>query len=304
MLAAVKRPAIAIVGRGRLGSALSERLAEAGYPVSEILSRRRAYAGRGRGKPPVRTLEDARLDCDIIWFCVPDAQIRKAASRLAARNLEGKIALHSSGVLGAGALESLRRRGASLASVHPLMTFVKNAPPQLRGVPFAIEGNRRAAGVASRIVRQLGGEVFALKAKDKAAYHAFATLVCPLLLSLVRAAEAVAALAGIPSAGARRRMMPIIRQTLRNYETLGPARAFTGPIARGDLETIRSHLAALAQAPPAKEAYLALARAALEYLPGAKPRRVAALLKDPGRQTGRRSGKGTSRANRRSAARN
>jgi predicted short-subunit dehydrogenase-like oxidoreductase (DUF2520 family) len=132
--------------------------------------------------------------------------------------------------------------------------------------------------VARNIVRDLGGQAVAIKKQDKVAYHAFATMVCPLLVSLVAASEKAAALAGISAADSRRRMLPIIRQTLRNYEQLGAAAAFSGPIVRGDVETVRAHLNALAKVPAAKNAYAALARSALDFLPNRNRRQIADLL--------------------------
>ena len=133
------------------------------------------------------------------------------------------------------------------------MTFVKGSVPELTGVPFAIEGDAAAVRVARTVVRNLGGKPVAIRKQDKVAYHAFATMICPLLVSLLAASEKAAALAGMSAAESRRRMLPIIRQTLRNYEKLGPARAFSGPIVRGDVETIRAHLKALAKSPSAKK---------------------------------------------------
>jgi predicted short-subunit dehydrogenase-like oxidoreductase (DUF2520 family) len=132
--------------------------------------------------------------------------------------------------------------------------------------------------MAKTIIRKLGGSAFAIRKQDKPAYHAFATMICPLLVSLLASSEAVAELARIPHRQARRRMMPIVRQTLANYVKLGPAGAFSGPIVRGDAETIRLHLRSLAKAPAAKYAYLALARAALEYLPSQSKRELQKLL--------------------------
>ena len=80
------------------------------------------------------------------------------------------------------------------------------------------------------------------------------------------------------AADSRRRMLPIIRQTLRNYEKRGPAGAFSGPIVRGDVETIRTHMKALAKVPAAKDAYAALARVALELLPNRNSKKIASLL--------------------------
>lgn len=260
----MKRLSIAIVGIGRLGTALTQRLAKAGYRVSKITSYKSSRA--------------KKLSADVVWFCVPDSEIARVAETFAEFPWRGKVAFHSSGVLTSDVLSALRPRGAHVASVHPLMTFVKGSVPDLAAVPFAIEGDPSAVRVARRIVRDLGGRPVEIRKKDKVAYHAFATMVCPLLVCLLSASEKVAVLAGLPKAEARRRMMPIIRQTLRNYEKLGPAGAFSGPIVRGDTATVRAHLAALTRAPESKKVYAGLAQAALKLLPSRNRREIARLV--------------------------
>jgi len=284
MLRAVKRPSIAIVGPGRLGTAIALSLARSGNRISEIISRqdRESLAAARRllrkvGAHAAHT-RSVRLDADVSWFCVPDSKIAEAAREHSDREWNGKIALHSSGVLTSDALELLRDRGASVASVHPLMTFVRSSVPDLSGVTFAVEGDPRAVRLARRIVRDLGGEMLLLRKQDKQAYHAFATMICPLLVSLLASTERVAGLAGIPRQQARRRMLPIIEQTLRNYSRLGPKKAFTGPLVRGDGETISRHLQTLTALPAAREAYVALAKAAIEYLPTRHRSKLVALV--------------------------
>ncbi len=286
MLPAMKRPSIAIVGAGRLGTALAKRLAEAGYSIPEVTVRGnpRSLSSSSARKlatsvgARVATTRSARLAANVIWFCVPDAEVSQTAAGLANKNWRGKTTFHSSGVLTSDALRILQEKGAKVASVHPLMTFVRGAVPALRGVTFAVEGDPAAIRVAFKIVRDLGGEAMRLRKQDKGAYHAFATMICPLLVSLLASSEAVAPLAGLSNRQARRRMMPIIRQTLQNYLNLGPAGAFSGPVVRGDTETVRLHLRSLAKTPSARDAYVALARAALEYLPSRKKRELQKLL--------------------------
>lgn len=263
ILHTVNRPAIAIVGVGRLGTALAQRLSEVGYAV-ETLTR--------------KSTSLKRLHADLVWLCVPDAQIAGMAIAFSKFQWSGKYALHSSGVLSSDALTALRKAGTRVASVHPLMTFVKGSVPELTGAPFAIEGDASAVRVARTIVRNLGGKPVAIRKQDKVAYHAFATMICPLLVSLLAASEKAAALAGMSSAESRRRMLPIIRQTLHNYEKLGAAGAFSGPIVRGDVETIRAHMKALAKMRSAKNVYAALARAALDLLPTCNRFQIAHLL--------------------------
>lgn len=275
---------VAIVGAGRLGTALAERRAEAGYTITEIVARDSsqslANAQRLARKVGVSaaTPHAVTLDADAVWFCVPDSQIAAAAADLSRHDWKNKVALHSSGVLSSDALGVLRERGASVASLHPLMTFVNKSKPNLRGVPFAVEGDAAAVRVATRIIRNLGGDTFRIRKQDKVAYHAFATMICPLLVSLLATSERVAGLAGIPPRVACRRMMPILRQTLANYESLGAAASFSGPIVRGDAKTIAQHMAALAKVSSAKAVYAGLVSSALKYLPNRNRKEIAALL--------------------------
>jgi predicted short-subunit dehydrogenase-like oxidoreductase (DUF2520 family) len=175
-------------------------------------------------------------------------------------------------------LKALRRKGATVASVHPMMTFVRKVRPALAGVPFAVEGDAAALRVARRIVRDLGGEVFVIQKRRKPAYHAWGAFASPLLVSALVVAEQVAVKAGISRALARRRMLPIVRQTIANYAKVGPAGAFSGPIVRGDAATLKKHMKVLSGTHGAKEVYLALARAAIRNLPARNKRLLAEAL--------------------------
>jgi len=280
------RPRIAIVGAGRLGSALALDLSRAGYVIDEIISREseasrkqaRSLARRLRGH--ARTMRDPHFDADLIWFCVPDRQIASAASVLAgSTDWKKKIAFHSSGALTSDELGVLRRRGAAVAAVHPMMTFVKGSRPSLHGVPFALEGERSAVRLARQIARSLKATSFTIRKRDKAIYHAWGAFTSPLLVAALITMEKIAQAAGLTAADARRRMLPIVKQTIKNYDQLGAAGAFSGPLIRGDVETIRRHLRVLKPVPGAREIYIALARAALLYLPVAQRQKLQRILK-------------------------
>lgn len=284
--AMTRKPSIAIVGSGRLGRALALELTRAGYAISEIVSRNRE-GSKKRARELARKVgarpsisERALLDADVVWFCVPDREIAAASRQLALRAVwKGKIAFHSSGALASDELEALRRRGASVASVHPLMTFVSGSTPSLKSVPFAVEGDARAVRAARRIVGDLGGQAFSLSKRHKAAYHAWGAFTSPLLVATLVTGEQLARAAGLSAVNARKKMLPIVRQTIANYEALGPAGAFSGPIVRGDAETVRKHLQVLREVPQAREVYLALARAALRYLPLRNRAKLKKILK-------------------------
>src|SRR5438105_2881068 len=279
------KPQIAIVGPGRLGGALSLALTEAGYRVSEVISRdtpssqKRARDIARKTRSFTTTLKTANLNSDLIWFCVPDREITSAARALTrSAEWKGKVAFHSSGALASDELNLLRRRGAAVASVHPMMTFVRVSIPSLRGVTFALEGDVKATRLARKITRDLGGDAFSISKTNKIAYHAWGGFSSPLLVAMLVTAERVAKAAGLSAAQARKIMLPIVRQTLANYSALGPAGAFSGPIVRGDVPVVQKHLRTLQKIPRAKEVYGALAQAALEYLPARNRKGLKKLL--------------------------
>jgi predicted short-subunit dehydrogenase-like oxidoreductase (DUF2520 family) len=279
------KPRIAIVGPGRLGKALALALRQAGYTISEIVSRNRP-ASKRKARELARevnahayNVDQRHLDADLVWLCVPDREIAAASRWLASVVVwKKKVAFHSSGALASEELNALRRCGAAVASVHPLMTFVSGSIPSLKGVPFAVEGDAAAARAARRIVRDLGGEAFTIRQQHKTAYHAWGAFASPLLVAALVTAEQLARKAGLSADEARKKMLPIVRQTITNYEALGPAGAFSGPIVRGDAETVRKHLQVLRKVPEARDAYLALARAALRYLPARNRKELEEVL--------------------------
>ena len=260
-------------------------LRQAGYTIDAVIARSRGAslkkAQRLAKEIGTRALVGSRkgLKVDLYWFCVPDSEIAHAAGALAEQvSWKGKIALHSSGAVTSDELAALRARGAVVASVHPLMTFVRGSQPSLARVPFAVEGDTPAVRAARHIVRGLGGNVYSIRKEDKPAYHAWGTFASPLFTALLATTEQVAVLAGVNRKAARQRMIPILLQTLANYAALDAAGAFSGPIIRGDLDTVRRHLRVLRAVPAAREVYAALARAALRYLPAKRRNALRKLL--------------------------
>jgi predicted short-subunit dehydrogenase-like oxidoreductase (DUF2520 family) len=284
------RPTIALVGAGNLAATLAVALRQAGYAIDSVIARDKGPALKRAARLAKRvgsravSMRRASISADIIWLCVPDAAISGVAELLAknrdergkdsqgnvaqGKHWKGKVGLHSSGALSSDELASLRRRGAAVATVHPLMTFVKGSRASLVGVPFAMEGDAAAVRRARQIVNDLGGQPFSIRKRNKVAYHAWGTFASPLLTALLATSERVAAAAGIPANAARRRMLPIVTQTIANYVALGAAGGFSGPVVRGDVEVVKRHLHALRAVPEAREVYVALARAAVRYLPG------------------------------------
>jgi predicted short-subunit dehydrogenase-like oxidoreductase (DUF2520 family) len=276
---------ITLIGAGNLAQALGPALRAAGYQIDFVAaretasSRRRAAMLAGTLEARTQSLNDAGPTSDIIWICHTDDALAETAKLLARKSgWAGKIVLHSSGALSSDVLSPLKRKGASTASLHPMMTFVPGATPQMEEVPFAVEGEGRAVVVARKIVRDLGTESFAIKKAAKPLYHALGSFSSPLIVAALVTAERVGRGAGLTASQTRRVMAPILRQTIKNYAERGAASAFSGPIKRGDLNTVLRHLTELKRVPGASEVYRALVKSALMDLPALNRKQLTRLL--------------------------
>jgi len=265
---------VSIVGAGNLGTALALTLPSAGCEVKFIVTRtksgsqRHAKALARRVKARLVELGNQPLDTALVWITVPDDSIAQVARKLAGvQNWKGRIVFHSSGALTSDELAPLREKGARVASVHPMMTFVRGSAPDMAGVAFAVEGDPVATRAAREIVERLGGHAFPIRKQNKVLYHAFGSFASPLVIALMAALEDVAQAAGVRKRDIKRVMLPLLLQTLQNYLYQDAASAFSGPLVRGDVATVRKHLQELNKVPEAREVYVALAKAALKNLP-------------------------------------
>jgi predicted short-subunit dehydrogenase-like oxidoreductase (DUF2520 family) len=282
------KPTITLIGAGNLAQALGPALKSAGYGIDFVAaretasSRRRAAMLAGFLEARTQSLNDAEPNSDIMWICHTDDALAETAKRLARKpGWAGKIVFHSSGALTSDVLAPLKRKGANTASLHPMMTFVPGATPRMDEVPFAVEGDSRAVAAARRIVRDLGAEIFPIKKAAKPLYHVLGSFSSPLLVATLVTAERVGRGAGLSASQTRRVMAPILRQTLKNYQEKGAAAAFSGPIKRGDINTVLRHLKELKRVPGASEVYRALVKSALMDLPSAKRKELMRLLQKP-----------------------
>src|ERR1700761_3055265 len=277
----VMRPTVCIIGLGNWGSSLAHAVTVAGISLREVIIPSGRHAAR-KSVLPVTTFDHALLDANIFWLCVPDSSIARVASRLARRcgrhGLEGRIVVHSSGALNKQVLERAARAGASVAAVHPMMSFPTHTPVPLRGVPFAVEAGRADRRILDALIRRLGGNPFPLQSAKKTLYHLAGMLSSPLLVSHLAAASEIAMLAGLDSRQALQVIEPITRVTVENFFGAGAGRSFSGPIARGDVATIRLHLQALQPHPMLASVYRSLALYAIHALPAFDSKKLKAAL--------------------------
>ena len=215
---------VAIVGAGRLGTALAAALRGAGVAVDGPLAR----DARGPASSP-----------EAVLLCVPDAAIAAAAAGVP----PGPAVGHCSGALGLDVLG--RREGFSL---HPLMTVTTGADPGVfAGAAAALDASSPATlALAQALARTLGMTPVRIAGEDRPAYHAAASIASNFLVALEAAAEELGATAGLE----RAQLVPLVRATVENWAALGPARALTGPVARGDVGTVERQRDALRERTP------------------------------------------------------
>jgi predicted short-subunit dehydrogenase-like oxidoreductase (DUF2520 family) len=279
---------ITLIGAGDLAQALGPALRAAGYRVDAVAgraspqSRKRASALAKKLGAAAISLENATPGSDIIWICHTDDALAATAKQLARKpGWKQRVVFHSSGALTSDVLAPLKHAGASIASLHPMMTFVPGTAPKMQGVPFAVEGDSRAVAAARTIVKDLNAEIFSIRKSSKPLYHALGSFSSPLLVATLVTAERVGRGAGLTTSQTRKIIGPILRQTMKNYLETGAAAAFSGPIKRGDLNTVRRHLKELKRVQGASDVYRALVKSALVDLPSKNRKELAILIERP-----------------------
>ncbi len=284
---------IAIVGGGRLGTCLGRALAARGYTVGAVACRTLRSAREsarliGQGRATTNGPAAAAAG-RIVFLCLPDDALAAAARRLArgTGGWKNRTVFHTSGFRPATVLAPLAARGARTGSFHPVQSFpAKDSHLRLfRGIAFGIEGGGEARALGARLARQLGGVALHLAAEDKPLYHAACSLTSNGGATLLGAALDLLSGLGLEGDAAARILLPLAEGTLRNVKEIGAAAALTGPVGRGDANSVRGHLAALRGDPVVLELYKALSRLALRTAEarGVETRRLRAVkraLKD------------------------
>lgn len=230
-------PSVRTIGRGRAGSSLVRALVAAGWTDAGSLGRGDDISGAATGA------------VDLLVIATPDAAVRDVAASVTATPAATCVVAHLAGSLGLDVLSAAGH--PRVAAIHPLRAIPTGDTP-LAGAWFAVAGDP----LANDVVAAVGGRAIAIADADRASYHAAAVVASNHLVALLGQVERVAAAAGVPLDA----FLDLVRGTVDNVERLGPRDALTGPVARGDWDTVARHLAVLD--PSEREAYAALAHAA------------------------------------------
>jgi len=271
---------VSIVGGGRVGRALGRRLHELGWRVGGVTGRsistaRAAVRAIGAGQP-LAGLTLQVLNSRVVLITTPDSAIEGVAKNLAqlgGKEWFGKVVLHTNGSLDSSVLQPLADLGAATGSMHPMQTFSNQSVPDLAKCIFGIDGCPAALQVARKMIQQMDGVAVRLSGANKAAYHAAGSFASVYVLALMETATRLLMTQGFKRRQALRALLPLTRQTLDNFESVGPLAAWTGPLSRGDFSTIERHVKALGDFEPEyQEAYKVLSRLSAKVLaadPGA-----------------------------------
>ena len=253
------RSTLAFVGAGRAGSALATALAGAGYRITAIHSRTAAHAAAlaaSTGATVVPTALAAMRAADVTFATVPDGEIVRVAATVVASGaaLRGRSLVHCSATRGAAALAALRLTTATVGAFHPLQALAGvTSAPLLRGSSFAVEAEEPLRTTLLGLVADLGGHALDLPAEGRALYHAAAVLAGNAPLALLARATSLLEEAGVGRAEAHRALVALLVGAASNAREGGPAGALTGPVVRGDTDTVARHLDVLQGDPNTRE---------------------------------------------------
>lgn len=248
---------VAIIGAGTLGTSLGVLIQRAGYQVTAICSRHmrsaqvaQSIVGAGEvvGDPGL-----AAMGADLVLLAVPDRAIPSVSLQVASGGAlkRGAVVAHCAGGLPARVLAGVSAAGCHRGTMHPLQTFadVDTALQHMRDTFFFLEGDAEAVEVLRSVVIAIHGRPVTLEGGQKSVYHAGACAASNFFVALVEYARNLLIRAGVPAEVALPALLPLLRGTLANLEEVGLPKALTGPIARGDLGTVRSHIQSLRDLP-------------------------------------------------------
>lgn len=236
-----------------MGTALGRLLAKAGYTITGVSTRSLKTAEKAATKVGALGFSDRpweiSQDVQVVFITTPDDAIRATCNTIADHKgfKKGAVVMHCSGALSSQILSAAKVCQCTVASMHPLQSFasVEQAERNLPGSYCAVEGDDCALAIARQLVKAVGGILLEIGPGGKVLYHAAAVVASNYLVSLLDVALALNRAAGMTPDISFKALLPLIQGTLTNIDAKGIPEALTGPIARGDTQTVKAHLKAM-----------------------------------------------------------
>lgn len=248
----MNRQTFSIIGAGVVGSSVATHLVGKGYTLAGVSSRspdRAKQLAEELGGRAELNPWDVTKGAELIFITTPDTVIGEVCRLLLEHGILGqdKTVIHMSGALSTDELSPAREAGARVLSLHPLQSFARKeeALANLPGSVFSLEGDAEAVQTGFQLVDALGGTGFVIAKDHKVLYHGAAVIVSNYLVALAHLGVNIFEKIGFPPEDATRALVPLMEGVLRNISSLGPTKALTGPVARGDIPTVEGHLAAI-----------------------------------------------------------
>ncbi|MBI5592946.1 MAG: DUF2520 domain-containing protein [Deltaproteobacteria bacterium] len=252
------KPSVGIVGCGRMGTALAKTLGDKGHAIVGVSSLHRTSAQRLAGICDISEATDRPWEitrkADVVFLTMPDGAIEYVCESISKQDgfSPAAVVLHCSGAHPSTILASARKSGASIGSMHPLQSFASIDLTQnpFKGIRVAIEGDSKAVSLADRMTRDLEALPLQILTEGKPLYHAAAVVASNFLVTLMGVAFRLIQQAGVPPEEAFAVLKPLIEGTLANIDRVGVHQALTGPVVRGDVQTVETHIQAIGQTMP------------------------------------------------------
>lgn len=248
------KPSISIIGRGAVGSALVDFFRQSDYSLRSVWGHRKEECFLMSDEKEVKPNYSFPLSSsdlgEIVFIAVPDDKIAEVANQLSNRKIDWSrlSAVHLSGAKSSDILSSIKVKGGTVASMHPLQTFTKDDSDDRFGdIYISLEGDEEVVEKLEEIVRDFGAYSFKLTPDQKRSMHIAAVFASNYLVSLMDVVDQIISKNGIENG--LQILAPIIRQTFSNIEEKGTEKSLSGPVKRGDLNTIKQHLSDLDDAP-------------------------------------------------------
>lgn len=259
-------PELSVIGMGRLGGALTRAFCRAGLPVRSVYSRSKVTPPEGfsiSGTFPAKKTQLGKL----VFITVSDSAIEEVSRQLAHlhSDFSSYTFVHCSGNEPADLLSSLRNKNAWTASFHPLQTFTPQSGPEtFRKIFFSMQGSSKAFPLLRKVADRIGAQAFEASHKQKETLHAAAVMASNYLITLLESAVETGAVSGLPEDQVKKVLFPLIETTLKNTRTGSFREMLTGPLMRGDIQTVENHLGLLQDFPGLSKIYRTLGSKTLE----------------------------------------
>lgn len=256
---------ITVIGLGALGTALTEAFAGHDLELKSVYSRNREKVESVAETHKVATASSFPSELgqlgEVVFLTVTDAAIVDVADKLSALggDFSGKTFVHCSGNESAALLDRLKEKGARTASMHPLQTFnTHSGAADFNDIYFSLQGDVAVFPLLERMAHLLGAETLAVTEEQKSHLHAAAVFASNYLITLLDAATDTGGLSGLNKKQVREALYPLIDTTLKNFQSTSFPEAISGPIVRGDVETVTQHLQLLSNQQELRTLYTVL----------------------------------------------